>query len=151
MNITFTIVLGMLILSVLAPFISLYAASLIKKKDYKTHIKIQKRLFWTCILALVILELQIRVSGGSGSLVANSDYTKTPFFRSILTAHIIGAVLTYIMWAFTVFVSNKKWKNAQTLPGNFSSVHRKLGYITIIGLFYTAITALIVCTLAFFL
>lgn len=151
MNITFIIIIGMLILSILAPFISLYAVSFIKKKDYKTHIKIQKRLFWTCIVAVVILEVQIRIAGGSGSLVSNSEYTGTPFFKSILTAHIIGAVFTYIIWGITIFTSSKKWEKRKTLPGSFSIAHKRLGYFTITGLSYTAITALIVCTFAFFL
>lgn len=141
----------MLILSVLAPFISLYAVSFIKKKDYKTHIKIQKRLFWTCVVGVVVLEIQIRISGGSGSLVSNSGYTNTTFFKLILGAHIIGAVLTYIIWGVTIFTSNKKWKTRKTLPGAFSITHKRLGYFTIAGLFYTAITALVVCTFAFFL
>lgn len=151
MDFTLVIIIGMLILSLSAPFIALYAVSFIKKREYKTHIKIQKRLFWVCIVALVILEVHIRVSGGSGSLVANSEYTETPFFTSLLTAHIIGAVLTYVIWGITVFTSNRKWKKRKTLPGGFSIAHRRLGYITIAGLFYTAITALLVCVLAFFL
>ncbi|MBO3100068.1 DUF420 domain-containing protein [Gelidibacter pelagius] len=151
MSITFAIILGILTLSILAPFIALYAVSFIKKKDYPTHIKIQKRLFWTCVIAVLILEIQIRVAGGSGSLVSNSAYTGTPFFKSVLTAHIIGAVLTYIIWGITIFTSNKKYKKRKTLPGSFSITHKRLGFITIIGLFYTAITALIVCTYAFFL
>lgn len=151
MNITFAIILGILLLSIAAPFISLYAVSLIKKKDYKTHIKFQKRLFWTCVIAVLILEIQIRVAGGSGSLVANSEYTGTTFFKSVLIAHIIGAVLTYIVWGITVFTSHTKWKKRKTLPGSFSITHKRLGLITIAGLFYTAITALIVCTYAFFL
>lgn len=151
MNITFAIIIGMLILSIFAPFIALYAVSLIKKKEYIRHIKVQKTLFWTCIIALIILEVQIRISGGSGSLVANSEYTGTTFFKYTLIAHIIGAVLTYFIWGITVFVSNTKWKKRKTLPGIFTTTHRKLGYITIIVLFYTAITALMVCTMAFFL
>lgn len=151
MSITFAILLGILTLSLLAPFISIYAVSFIRKKEYKTHIKIQKRLFWTCVIAVLILEVQIRLAGGSGSLVSNSDYTGTSFFKWLLIAHIIGAVLTYIIWGITIFTSNKKWKKRKTLPGNFSVTHKGLGYITISGLFYTAITALIVCTYAFFL
>lgn len=151
MNITFFIIVGMLTLSILAPFISLYAVSFIKKRDFETHMKIQKRLFWTCIIAVVILEVQIRVSGGSGSLVSNSKYTGTLFFNSLLIAHIIGAVITYIFWGITVFSANKNFKKKKTLPGKYSTVHKKLGYGTIIGLFYTAITAAIVCTMAFFL
>ena len=34
MNITFFIIVGMLTLSILAPFISLYAVSFIKKRDF---------------------------------------------------------------------------------------------------------------------
>lgn len=151
MNITFAIIIGMLILSIFAPFIALYAVKLIRKKEYKKHIKIQKTLFWTCVIALIILEVQIRISGGSGSLVANSEYTGTAFFKYTLVAHIIGAVLTYIIWGVTIFVSNTKWKKRKTLPGKFTITHRKLGYITITGLFYTAITALMVCTMAFFI
>ena len=141
----------MLALSIAAPFIALYAVSRIKRRDFKTHIQIQKGLFWTCIIAVIVLEVRIRVSGGSGSLVSNSGYTNTTFFKYLLIAHIIGAVLTYITWATTIFISNKAWKKSKTLPGRFSATHRRLGYITIIGLFYTAITAMIVCALAFFL
>ena len=150
MNITLIIVIGVLILSVIAPFIALYAVSFIKKKEYNRHQKIQKRLFWVCILALLVLEVQIRISGGSGSLVAGGTYTGTTFFKVILIAHIIGAVLTYIIWGITVFLSNKKWKKRKTLPGSFSITHKKLGYIVIIGLFYIAVTAIIVSVLAFF-
>ncbi len=151
MNTPFIIIVGMLTLSMLAPFISLYAVSLIKKKNISKHIKIQKRLFWICVAAVLILEIQIRLAGGSGSLVANSDYTGTIFFKSILIAHIIGAVSTYIIWGFTIYGANKNLKNKLTLTGKYSITHKKLGYITIFGLFYTAITAWIVCTMAFFL
>lgn len=150
MNITLFIVVGMLILSIAAPFISLYAVSQIKKKNIDVHVKIQRRLFRTCIVALIILEIQIRVSGGSGSLVANSKYTGTLFFNSLLIAHIIGAVITYIFCGITVFMANKNLKKQKTLPGKYSIVYQKLGYGAIIGLFYTAISAAIVCTMAFF-
>lgn len=151
MEITFFILMGMLILSMLVPFVALYAVSLIKKKDYETHIKIQKRLFWTCILGTVILEIQIRMAGGSGNFVTNGTYASEPFFKSILIAHIIGAVLTYAIWALQLFMASRKRKAAGTFPGNFPAIHRNIGYATIAGLFYTAITALMVCTLAFFL
>lgn len=151
MNLTFIIIIGMLILSIIAPFVSLYAVSLIRKKEYKKHIKIQKTLFWICLIAVIILEVQIRVSGGSGSLIADGKYVGTALFKFTLIAHIIGAVLTYIIWTITIFVSNIKWNKRRTLPGTFSITHRRLGYFTLIGLFYTAITAMAVCMMAFFL
>lgn len=145
------IILGMLVLSFIAPFVSLYAVSLIKKRDHQGHARIQRGLFAVCVLGVVILELHIRFSGGSGSLISNGTYTSAPYFMPLLIAHIIGAVLTYVVWAVQIVVSGRKMKVAGGLPGSFSSTHRALGYGTIAGMFYTAITALAVCTLAFFL
>lgn len=151
MNVTLVIVLGMLVLSILAPFISLYAVSFITKKDYANHIKIQKSIFWVCVVGVLILELQIRLSGGSGSLVINSKYANSTFFNFILIAHIIGAVVTYVIWAITIFWSGNKFRKKRTLPGGSSKTNKRLGYISIIGLFYTAVTASIVCIMAFFI
>ena len=151
MSMTLIIILGMLALSIAAPFVALYAVSLIKKKNYAAHARVQARMFWVCIIGVVILELQIRISGGSGSLVSNGTYTNASYFKPILIAHIIGAVITYIIWALQFFLASRKRKIADMIPGSFSPFHAKLGYATIAGLFYTAITALVVCTLAFFL
>ncbi|PKR81701.1 hypothetical protein CW751_04020 [Brumimicrobium salinarum] len=151
MNITIFIIICVLTLSILAPFIAIYAVSFIKMKKYKTHIKIHKWLFWVCIAALLVLEIQIRVAGGSGSLVEGSEYMGTTAFKVLLIAHIIGAVLTYILWGITIFLSNKKWKKRKTLPGGFSITHKRMGIIVIIGLFYIAITAFFVSLFAFFL
>lgn len=155
MNTTLYIIIGMLILSMLAPFVALYAATLIRKKEYKAHIRIQKWLFWICILGVVILELQIRLSGGSGSLVATGTYVNAPFFKPILAAHVIGAILTYTIWALQFYLGSRQRKRAGGFSGGFSGrfvgLHKSLGYVTTIGLFYTGITALAVCMLAFFL
>lgn len=150
MNLTLIIILGVLMLSLLAPFIALYAVSFAKKKDYVTHSKIQKRLFWACVVGVLILELHIRFSGGSGSLIEDSKYAETAFFKNILIAHIIGAVLTYVVWAINIFWSGSVFRKKLTLPGTSTNAHKILGFITILGLFYTAITALVVCILAFF-
>ncbi len=146
----FLIVLGMLILSFIAPFVTLYAVAQVRKGNYDSHAKIQKRLFFTCVIGVLALEGLIRVSGGSGSLVANSEYSSTLWFKTLLIAHIIGAVLTYIIWGFQIFKSMGQQKKTN-LPGSFSNTHKKLGYAVIFGLFYTAITAFFVCLFAFFL
>lgn len=151
MNFTLIIIYGMLLLSMAAPFIALYAIRLVRKKYFKRHIQIQKRLFWTCVIGVIILELRIRFEGGSGSLVSHSEYVDTLFFKLILIAHIIGAVLTYIIWGIAILQAHKNLKMKKKLPGKYSKTHRRLGYGTVIGLFYTAITAFIVCIMAFFL
>lgn|SRR5690554_484660 len=142
---------AILLVTLASPLIAIYAVSYIAKGEIKKHLKLQKILFWTCMTAVVILEMQIRASGGSGSLTKNSSYYGTQLFKVILFAHIIGAVLTYIIWAITIFLSSRRYKQKQRLPGKFSNIHRKLGYVTIVGLFYTAITALIVYVMTFLL
>src|SRR5690625_5904479 len=149
MNTTLTILIAMLVISTVAPFVSIYAITLIAKKEYAKHIRIQKTIFWICVAGVVILELKIRFSGGSGSLIADSPYVDAPFFIFLLWAHIIGAVATYLIWAFLIFWSDNKF--TKTLPGRSSKLHKRLGYTTIIGLFYPVISAWIVCTFAFFI
>lgn len=151
MNLSLFILTIVLILTLLAPFVALYAVSFIKKKDFAKHAKIQKQLFWICVTAVLILELHIRISGGSGSLVVNSTFAGTAFLKYVLVAHIIGAILTYLLWAINIFWSGSKFRKKLTLPGVSSKTHKKLGFITILGLFYTAITALMVYLMAFIL
>jgi putative membrane protein len=142
---------AILVVTLLSPFVAVYAVKFILKGEIKKHQRLQKILFWTCMTAVVVLEMQIRASGGSGSLIKHSSYYGTDIFKYILTAHIIGAVLTYIIWAITILLSSIKFKQKYHLPGSFSKTHRNLGYITIVGLFYTAITALIVYIMTFLL
>ena len=149
MSISLIVVYGMLILSIFAPFIALYAVKLVKQGKYEQHIKIQRNLFYACVLGVVLLELTIRFSGGSCSLVKVSPYLETSFFHNILWAHLIGAVLTYFVWGFTIFKS-KGQHTKKHLPGKFTLLHKTLGYVVILGLFYTGITALMVCSMAFF-
>lgn len=144
------IIIGMLALSLCAPFIAWYGANLAKGKHIKEHIAIQKRLLIVCVIGVLLLEGLIRVSGGSGSLVQYGPYVQTTFFKTLLIAHIIGAVITYVLWIYLVFKSNKSYKKA-LLPGSFSKNHKKMGLIVIAGLFYTGITALMVCIMAFVL
>jgi uncharacterized membrane protein YozB (DUF420 family) len=138
-------------LTLISPFVALYAVSFIKKGMIQKHQKIQKILFWTCLIALLLLETQIRLSGGSGSLMKNSPYYGTSLLKITLIVHIVGAVLTYIIWAITLFVTNRKFKNPTEFHAKFSKNHRILGKITVIGLFYTALSSIPVYLMTFVL
>lgn len=151
MNTTLVIVIGMLVLASVAPFIAIYAVSLARKGEHRRHMRLQRRLFWTCLSGVLLLELQIRVAGGSGSLVADGTYAGAVFFRPILVAHIVGAVLTYVAWGTQVFLASRRVRAQRELPGRFTQTHRALGLATIGGLFYTALTALAVFLMAFVL
>jgi len=131
-----------LILTLLAPYFVFLGVKKAKAKDIATHRKIQMLVFAVCMLGLFGLEALIRVSGGSGSISGKSSFAENSVFKTILVAHILGAVLTYTIWFFQIVLSILQYR--RTLPGKFSFAHRILGKITFIGLIYTAVTALIV-------
>ncbi|WP_310993735.1 DUF420 domain-containing protein [Aequorivita marina] len=142
MNFTVLIMTAVLLLTLFSPFGIYYGVSLAKKKEYKTHRKIQNTIFLICVLGVLALEVLIRYSGGSGSLASKSDYHGSSFFTITLVSHIIVAVLTYLLWTILIILSNRKFQ--KNLPGKFSKTHKRLAYIVFGGLIYTAITALVV-------
>lgn len=142
MNFAILIMTGVLLLTLISPFGVYYGIKLAKKLEYQKHRKIQNIIFILCVFGVLSLEGLIRYSGGSGSLASKSDYYGTGFFSITLVSHIIIAVLTYLVWAVLIIISNRKFK--KTLPGKLSKIHKKLGYIIFGGLIYTALTALII-------
>lgn len=142
---------AVLLLTLISPFVAFYAISFIKKGDLAKHAKIHKILFVSCMIALVFLEMQIRLSGGSGSIVKHSEYYNTSFFKNVLFYHIIGAVLTYLIWAITIIATSLAFKKNNRLNSRFSKTHRFLGKVTFFGLIYTAVTALAVYLMTFIL
>lgn len=142
MSLTMLIMTAVLLIILLAPAFSYYAIKKARDKDFKTHKKIQTIVYWCCIFAVVVLELLIRFSGGSGSVFKDSSHAESSFFKTLLTAHIIGAVLTYILWTFLIIKSRRKFQ--KTLPGTFSISHKRMGIIVFVGMLYTGITGLAV-------
>lgn len=142
MNFSIFIMTAVLLLTLFSPFGVYYGVQQAKKNEYKTHRKIQNIIYFFCVLGVLALEVLIRYSGGSGSLVSGSNYYGTNFFTITLVSHIIVAVLTYLLWTILIIISNLKFR--KSLPGKFSKTHKKLGYIIFGGLVYTAITALVV-------
>lgn len=142
MSLKIFIMTAVLLITLLSPFGVYYGVQLAKKKDYKTHRKIQNIVFFVCIVGVLALEGLIRATGGSGSLASQSDYYHTGFFKITLFSHIIVAILSYLLWTIVIIISNVKFR--KSLPGSFSKSHRILGYIIFAGLVYTAITALAV-------
>ena len=147
MDVTFLVICVMLALSIAAPFISLAAIGLARRGEYSRHRFVQNLLFGTCVSGVIALEVAIRFAGGSGSLIRQGPYYDFSWFKYLLVCHIIGAVLTYIVWGYLILASNMKFKS--TLPGSFSKRHKTLGIGVIAGLVYTAITASIICYFTF--
>lgn len=142
MNITLLIMTTVLLLTFFSPFGVYYAIKLARKKEHANHKRMQNIIFMVCVLGVLALEILIRFSGGSGSLVSESKHYSTTYFTVILVSHIVVAVLTYLLWTALILLSNRKYQKA--LPGGFSKTHKQMGLVVFGGLIYTAITALIV-------
>lgn len=129
------------VINLIAPFWALYAAR-IARTDGRRHMQLQLVLWAILFVCLLALEGYIRISGGSGSLIAGSPHAGTPLLRGVFVVHIFPALATYVLWAATVFMSYRRRHTA--LPGSFSRRHKKLGLIVIAGLFWTAASAMAV-------
>lgn len=140
MDVKITIMTAVMLLTLFAPFGVYYAVKMARKKEYKTHRKIQSIIFVICVIGVLALEGLIRSGGGSGSLASSSNYYGTSFFKTILFSHIIVAVLSYLLWTILIVISNVKFQ--KSLPGKLSKFHKRFGQIIFGGLIYTAITAL---------
>lgn len=142
MNISTVIMTGVLMLTLISPFGIYYGARVARQMEFRKHRRIQNIIYIICFIGVLFLEGLIRFSGGSGSIASQSAYYGTSLFNFTLTSHIIVAVITYLLWTYQVIQSNLKFR--KTLPGRLSISHRKMGYIILYGLIYTAITALII-------
>lgn len=142
MNFTIIIMTAVLLLTLFSPLGLYYGIKLARKKNYDAHKSIQNIIYIICVLGVLCLEVLIRYSGGSGSLISESKYYRTTIFSTILISHILVAMLTYILWTVLIILSNRKFQ--KHLPGTFSKNHKKIGLTIFGGLIYTAITALAV-------
>ena len=135
------------VVNVIAPIWAGFAAWLARKREHRRHMKLQLILWATLFVCVLLLEGNIRLSGGSGSLVSGSPYEGTTLLRTVFLLHIGPAVLTYVLWLYLVVASFRRWHVA--LPGGFSGRHKKLGKLVILGLVWVAASAAAVYWLGF--
>ena len=133
--------------NLIAPIWALLAASAARKGQHTRHMRMQLALWALMILCLFALEGYIRMSGGSGSLVAGSPYAGTSLMTTLFILHIGPAVVTYALWTGLVIAT---WRR-RSRPGlgGFSPRHMLLGKIVIGGLVWTALSACFVYYLTF--
>jgi len=136
-----------LVLNCVAPFWAVWAARQARAGQVDVHAKAQVALCVLAVGGLFVLEGNIRLSGGSGSLIAPSPYAGTALLKGVFIAHIFPAVFTYIVWVWLAVVSRRR--RDEQLPGAFSRRHRRWGWVIIVGLAWTALSALAVYTLGF--
>jgi len=132
----------------------LYSIYIVKYKyRYALHKKLQ--LFLAAVLLLTVLAFEIDlqiVHGGWENIVAKRDIPLTPeefsFVRSLLWIHLVFAITTPLLWGVTIAYALKRFPSPP-LPGDHSSLHKKLAWASTIDLTLTSVTGLIFYYFAF--
>jgi putative membrane protein len=137
------------LVSLLAPVVALASIRLAGRRRFDPHRRLQIGLLVVCVLAVLALELRIRLAGGSGALIDGSGFPYPRFNRAVLSVHMTGAVVTYVAWTWLAVVSHRRYRGA--LPGSFSHRHRRTGWFVFAGLAFTAVSAAAVYALTFVL
>ena len=135
--------------SLTAPLAAGYGAWLARTRNLDRHKLMQTVVLCVGWAAVLALETDIRLAGGSGSLIQKSASTYAGPARLALGIHITGAVVTYLLWTWLVVVSRKRFN--QQLPGPFSRRHKLLGRAVLAGLAFTAVSAAVMYALVFVL
>ena len=142
--------IDVVLLCVLAnPLVFILSFRLARARKYEYHRRLQVYLLATLLFAVVLFEVDVRLSGGSGSLMRGSTYAGTAWLRFLLLAHVTGAVSTFLLWLVLAVLSLRRFR--QVLPGSFSQTHRWLGLFVLAGNMYTAVSAILMYVCSFIL
>ena len=134
----------------------LFSIYLVKfKRNYLLHRNLQVTLGVVLLLTVAAFEVDLQVvHGGWENIVKNArgeDWVNTPAFaqvRNVLWIHLVFAISTPLMWAFTIILALKRFPSPPT-PGEHSGLHKKLGWISAIDIPLTSVTGLLFYYLAF--
>jgi putative membrane protein len=122
-----------------APWAALLGVRLARQQRHELHRRVQLALLLVCWVAVLVLEVRIRLEGGSGSFIRSAAPELQPWARGLLLVHIGFAVLSYLLWTWLVVASWRRFSKA--LPGSFSRLHRRLGWAVFAGLVFDAASA----------
>lgn len=141
------VVNGCFFVTLVAAPVATYTVRIARQGRHELHRRIQTLLLSVCYIAVLALEIRIRVAGGSGGLMQGSAYAGSALLRTVAAAHILGAIGTYAIWGWLLFASRRRYQTA--LPGTFSRTHKRLGWTVMLGLWFTALSATAVYWMVF--
>ncbi len=136
-----------MIMVALLPLLVAVAISFAKKSNYTLHAVTQQVIFVVAVIVVGYFEYGVRAGGGYEGFVKGSSVSHDYAFW-VLIFHIVVAVIGFIIWTHTIVTARKYSKN-NTLPGLYSSSHKKAGKRTFIWIILTALTGVWVYVLLF--
>lgn len=131
------LLMDLVVVAIIAtPFLFLWAIWLVRRKRYRAHRNLQTGLLGFLLVAIVLFEVDIRLSGGTAAFMAGSPYLGTPLLSWLLRSHVLVAVLTFGLWTYLVV---QAWRARLDLhPHLFGPIHRRRGYYVFAGTVFTS-------------
>jgi len=136
-----------MIMVALLPLLVAIAISFAKKRNYRLHAFTQTFIFLVAVIVVAYFEYGVRAGGGYEGFVEGSSVSHHYAFY-VLIFHIVVAIIGFIVWTHTLVTARRDNKN-HTLPGLYSSVHKKAGKRAFMWIVATAITGIWVYVLLF--
>jgi len=136
-----------MIMVALLPLLVAVAISFAKKRNYALHALSQTIIFVVAVIVVGYFEYGVRAGGGYEGFVKDSSVSHNYAFY-VLIFHIVVAIIGFIIWTHTLVTAYKDNKN-KTLPGLYSTSHKKAGRRAFLWIVLTAITGIWVYILLF--
>lgn len=123
---------------IVTPLLFLWAVRLARRGQYVRHRNLQTGLLGTLLIAVILFEVDIRVSGGTQAFMAGSPHLGSALLTWLLRVHVVVAVLTFFVWLVLVV---QAWRARMDVnPRLFSVTHRRFGYGVFGGTIFTAVS-----------
>ncbi len=119
-------------------------------KRYSAHRNMMIGLTLVLAVAVSLFEVNMNNKGGFFKLAEESSYFGTPILDVSFWIHMVIVSVTSTAWLLIVPLSFWKFDRPPE-PNSFSAVHRKLGWVGLIGMTLTVITGAELYVLAFVL
>lgn len=117
-------------------------------RAWDAHKKIQVWLASGLGVAVLLFELDLRLSGGIRTLMAPSRYSGTVTLDSVLYIHLLFSLSTAVLWVVLIVLSLRRFPSPPK-PAPFSKAHRRLGMIGMVDMALTGVTGVALYVLGF--
>ena len=147
------VVVCALVLVVPALLFSIYQVKFCK--NYLLHRNLQVALGVVLLITVGAFEVDLQIVHGGWENVVNKNPEQPRItgdelntVRRILQIHLVFAITTPLMWAWTIILAMKRMPSPPA-PCEHSQLHKKLGWLSTIDITLTSITGLIWYSFAF--
>lgn len=132
-----------LVVFIVLPGLMHWAVRLVRKGRHRSHRNFQVVSVVAILAAVVLFEVDVRVSGGSATLLGPSPLWQSGFLKPFLIVHVLIAVTTFLAWLILDIRSWRRFGGGSfELPGGFSPTHRRWGKSIVVGVWLTSLTGI---------